>query len=129
MPRSQKFSPLSEAQLEVMNVIWDHGDVTVSQLLELLERDWARNTVHTVLSRLVQRGWLISRREGNKDIYRAAVARRDTQKRLVRKLIDAAFAGSAESLVRTLLNTQPLSAAEIERIQQLINQAKRSEKK
>ncbi|MHC5540329.1 BlaI/MecI/CopY family transcriptional regulator, partial [Singulisphaera rosea] len=52
--------PLSEAQLELMNIVWDHGEVTVAEAWKALtaRRKVARNTVLTTLTRLEERGWL-----------------------------------------------------------------------
>lgn len=129
MAKRGKRPPLSEAQLEIMNFIWDQGEVTVSRVVERLreQRPVARNTVQTVIARLAERGWLRYRKQGNRFIYRAAVRRQETQRRLLSRIIETAFAGSADGLVRTLVETQDLSPEEIERIQALLDKAKRSE--
>ena len=57
---SPRLPPLSEAQLEIMNGVWDHGEVTVAEVGKVLagRRSVARNTVQTVLTRLEDKGWL-----------------------------------------------------------------------
>ncbi|HLK57549.1 MAG TPA: BlaI/MecI/CopY family transcriptional regulator [Chthonomonadaceae bacterium] len=50
--------PLSEAQMEIMNVVWEQGEVTLTQVCAALaaQRVLARNTVQTQLTRLVEKG-------------------------------------------------------------------------
>ena len=58
--------PLSEAQLEIMNVVWDRGEATVAEVWKALaaRRKVARNTVQTMIARLEERGWLKRRGDG-----------------------------------------------------------------
>ena len=128
MGKRKRLPALSDAQLEIMNIVWDEGEVTVQAVLKRLQqnRSVARNTVQTVISRLAERSWLRYRREGNKFVYRATRPRRDSQGHVLQRIIDNAFAGSADGLVRALVETQDLSTEEIERIQQLLEEVKRS---
>ena len=60
-------SSLSPAQLEIMNIVWDRGEVGVAEIWQELSsrRAVARNTVQTMLSRLHAKGWLRHRQDGN----------------------------------------------------------------
>src|SRR6476620_6626073 len=90
-------SPLSDAQLEIMNLVWDRGEVTVAEVWKALakRRTVARNTVQTMIVRLEEKGWLHSQTEGHAFRYRAALPRQSAQAMLVRRLLDSAFGGSA----------------------------------
>jgi predicted transcriptional regulator len=125
-PRGQ--APLSEAQLEIMNLVWDAGEVTVADVWKALSarRGVARNTVQTMLTRLEERGWLESRADGHAFRYRAAVPRRSVQGILVRRLLDSAFGGSAEGLVLALLEGREISRAEARRIRAMIQKAEQT---
>lgn len=127
MPKQDDLPPLSEAQLEIMNVVWDRGEVTVGEVWEALaqERDVARNTVQTMMVRLAEKGWLKHRAAGRAFLYRPAVPREATQKTMVQRLLDQAFAGSAEGLVMALLEQQALSRDEARRIREMIDEAAR----
>ena len=116
---------LSEAQTEIMNVVWDYGEATLAQVWAALavRREVARNTVQTQLTRLVEKGWLLHRLEGKAFYYRATVPRRDARSRAVQRLVDAVFGGSAEGLVMTLLDGRRLSSEEASRIRALIERA------
>src|SRR5439155_10029500 len=123
MPRAS--SSLSPAQLEIMNVVWDRGEAGVAQIWQELarRRPVARNTVQTMLSRLQAKGWLHYRRDGNTFLYTAAHPRQRVLGGLVSRLIDTAFAGSASSMVLSLLQGGRLSADEAQRIREMIDQA------
>ena len=115
--------PLTEAQLEIMDIVWQRDEVTVADVWKTLAqtRDVSRNTIQTLMTRLDERGWLVHRADGNTFYYQAAHPRDAAQQDLVRKLIDSAFGGSAEGLVMTLLDSgvTPEEAARIrKRIQQ-----------
>ena len=116
---------LSAAQLEVMEVIWEKGECSVTDVWEVLRvrRRVARNTVLTVITRLDEKGWLKRRPEGNGFLYRATATRETTQKQMVGELVATIFKGSAEGLVLTLLN-ETLPTDEANRIRSIIAKAK-----
>ena len=126
---SRSLPPLSEAQLEIMNFVWDHGEVTVAQVWNELNtrRNVARNTIQTLIVRLRDKGWLRERIAGSVYWYRAAKRRKGTQRQMVTKLLDTAFAGSTEGLVMALLNGRQLSKEEADRIRNLIDESQRQE--
>src|SRR5262245_44351752 len=100
MTRPDDLPPLTEAQLEVINLVWEHGEMTVAGLWKALaaRRPLARNTVLTTVSRLAEKGWLVQRAEGNVFHYSAAVPRDETVSGMVSRLVDTVFSGSAEGL-------------------------------
>ena len=122
---------LSEAQLEIMHVVWDGGEVTVTDVWTVLarRRPVARNTVLTLMDRLEKKGWLKRRADGQTHYYTAAVPRATTLGQLVRRLVDAAFAGSAEDLVLALLEGRGVSDEEARRIRRLIDDVQARRKK
>jgi BlaI family transcriptional regulator, penicillinase repressor len=118
---------LSEAQIEIMNVVWDHGEVTVAEVWKALasRRPVARNTVLTMMERLQERGWLHCESSDRAFRYRAAAPREAVQGMMVRRLLDSAFNGSAEGLVMALLDGRGLTDDEAKRIRDLIGRAER----
>lgn len=125
MKHEKLLPPLSEAQIEIMNVVWEQGEATLAQVCTALaaRRELARNTVQTQLTRLVEKGWLLHRSEGKAFYYRATVPREEARSSVVQRLVDAVFGGSAEGLVMTLLDGRKLSKEEADRIRALIERA------
>ena len=66
-------TPLTQAQREIMEIVWERGEVTVTEVRDQLakKRDLARNTVQTMIVRLEERGWLKHRGEGRTFYYSA----------------------------------------------------------
>ena len=125
MPRDADLPPLSENQLEIMNIIWDRNQATVAEVWAELSklRKVARNTVQTMLTRLEERGWLKHREEAGAFVYVPTVRRQTTLRKVVKRLVDTAFAGSADELVMALLEGRGVSKDEAERIRQMIDEA------
>jgi predicted transcriptional regulator len=123
--RGDELPALSKAQLEIMHVVWERGEVTVTDVWNVLtrSREVARNTVLTVMERLEKKGWLKRRAAGQTHYYSATLPRAATLGQVVHRLVDAAFAGSAEALVLALLEGRGISAEEARRIRQLIDDA------
>jgi predicted transcriptional regulator len=122
---SKPRQPLTSAQLEIMDIVWERGEVGVAEIWQALcrKRPLARNTVQTTLARLQQKGWLRHRQQGNAFYYTTAQPRRRVLGGLLSRLIDTAFGGSTTGLVLTLLEESKLSPAEADRIRELIDRA------
>jgi predicted transcriptional regulator len=122
-----ELQPLSRAQMEIMQIVWDRGEVAVSEVWEILgqRREVARNTVQTLLLRMEEKGWLTHRVIGRTFFYAAVSPRGGVGKDLVRKLLQSLFRGSAEELAVALLENASLSKAEADRIRALIDEAEK----
>jgi predicted transcriptional regulator len=117
----------SEAQWDVMNIVWDLGEASVGEIWRAFSqrRKVARNTVLTLVARLEEKGWLRRRAEGSGLRYSAAVPRQTALRQCARRLVDTAFRGSAEGLIMTLLDDSGLSEGESERIRAMLEKARR----
>lgn len=106
-----------------MQFFWEHGELSVAQVRYRLshKRKVARNTVQTMLSRLVEKGWLQTRAEGKAFLFRASRPRKSTLRAMVGQILDDAFGGSPSRLVMTLLEARPISAEEAQSIRRLID--------
>ncbi len=118
---------LSETQWEIMNAFWEREESSVAGIWKVLneKRGIARNTVHTQIVRLEEKGWLTHREGDGGFLYSPTVSREESQKSSVQRLIETVFDGSPEGLVLTLLNGGTLSKIEADRIRQLITSAQR----
>lgn len=120
---AQAETKLTPAQLEIMNLFWQHGELGVAQVRQMLSsrRAIARNTVQTMLKRLADKGWLHARAQGNAFYFRAARPRKSTLRGMLGQLLDGAFGGSASGLVMALMESRRISPAEARRIRELID--------
>ena len=120
----------SDAQVEVLNILWDRGEATVGELWQEFSarRPVARNTVLTLVTRLEEKGWLRRHEEGNVLRYSAVVPKQTALRQIAQRLVDTAFGGSTEGLIMTLLRGGDLSEGEAERIRAMLEKV-RGEKK
>lgn len=127
MPDDDTLAPLSDAQIEIMDLVWERSETTVTDLWKALSarRAIARTTVLTMMDRLVKKGWLKRRPVDREHVYSAARSREVTLGGLVQRLVDTAFAGSAENLVVALLDGRGVTEEEAKRIRKLIDQSRR----
>jgi len=127
MVKRKEPTPLSARQIEIMNIVWVQGKVTVAEVWEAMSarRKVARNTVQTLMTRLEERGWLGHAEDGTAFRYFARRRREPTLRGMVEQMVDTVFAGSADSLVMALLEGRGVSPDEAERIRAMIEQAER----
>lgn len=120
---------LSPAQREIMEVVWERGEVTATEVRRVLSRSRkvARNTVRTLLERMEGKGWLRHRAEGRTFLYVAAKPRHHTIGHKICEIVETVCGGSPETLVTALLDYRGLRPEELKRIRHLLDQAKTSD--
>ena len=124
-------SPLTAAQREIMEIVWERGRVTVSEVRDALaaRRQVARNTVQTMMVRLEERGWLKHVESGRTFVYSANRPRRDSLGAKVSQMVDRLFAGSPEEMVTALIEYRGLTPNEAQRIREMIRNAEKPKRK
>lgn len=82
---------LGELQLAVMEIVWNHQSVNVSDVLNILNQQQQRNlaytTVMTIMSRLAEKGWLIPEKRGRAYFYQAARSRDEAEAEAVGEVV------------------------------------------
>jgi predicted transcriptional regulator len=115
---------LTDAELRLMDVIWEKGSATVGEVAEALPKEpgLAYNTVLTTLRILEEKGYLehTKSKEGRAFVYRALVGRNEAGRNAVRYLVSRFFRNSPELLVLNLLEDENLDARELARIRALL---------
>jgi BlaI family transcriptional regulator, penicillinase repressor len=122
---ARKRSPnLTEAELRLMDVLWDRGTATVAEVADALPRDLglAYNTVLTTLRILEEKGYVAhtKREEARAFVYEPLVGRDEAGRSAVRYLVSRFFRNSPELLVLNLLEDEQLDEKELRRIRKLI---------
>ena len=121
---------LTPAQGEIMEIVWERGEVSASEVRRVLSRtrQVARNTVRTLLERMEEKGWIQHREEGRTFRYSAAQPRHVTIGQKVQEVVETVCGGSAEALVTALLDYRGLDHDELKRIRQMLAQARATKK-
>jgi BlaI family transcriptional regulator, penicillinase repressor len=126
--RNPKLPGLSQSQREIMEIVWERGEVSANDVRKILsaKRALARNTVRTLLERMEEKGWLKHREEGRTFVYSAEQPREVSIGQRVLEVIEHVCGGSPEELMTALLDYRGLSAQELKRIRALLDEAKAS---
>lgn len=115
----------TEAELAILQVLWEHGPATVRRVNELLNKVSSREIGYTTTLKIMQimvteKGLLQRNTENRSHVYAAAVGESEIQRSLLSQFVDKAFRGSAGQLVLEALGQHRASADELEEIKQLI---------
>ena len=129
--KKPELPPLTERQLEIMEVVWESGEASVFEVREALSehRDVARTTVRTLMERLEASGWLTHRVVGRTCFYTASVPREATVGQKVLDVVDRVCGGSPEQLMSALLEYRGLKKDEIDRIEAMLEEARKQRTK
>ena len=129
MPRRSSSHP-TQAELEVLNVLWQLGPSTVREVHETLQAD--RNTSLTTTLKLLQvmtdKGLTVRDRDARPHRYTPAASAEKTQAGLVDDLVQRAFGGSARQLVVRAVEEGKLSGDELGEIRKLIDDVRKGER-
>jgi predicted transcriptional regulator len=117
-------APVSDAELEVLKVLWSGGPATVRDVATALRKQRRRlayNTVLTLLSRLRDKRYVAADRSDTAHLFRAVVTRDDLLGSTLSALADRVCDGTASPLVLALVKGQHLSSAEISDLRKLLD--------
>ena len=120
----------TDSELEILQVLWKHGPSTVRFVNDWLNRK--KRTGYTTTLKLMQimtEKGLLSRDSSRKvHIFSPAVKEEETQTRLIDKMLDLAFDGSASKLVLQTLGSNRTSREELDKIKKLITDLEKKKK-
>jgi predicted transcriptional regulator len=123
MARRTQETP-TEAELEVLKVLWDRGPSTGREVLDVLnaQRKRAYTSVMSVLNIMADKGQVIRKPLGRAFIYSAKRPREKTLGKMVSSLLGRAFEGSAASLVSQVLDQSKPTPDELDQIRKAIEE-------
>lgn len=117
---------LTEAELRIMNVLWEKGSATVHEVQEALPAKpaLAYNSVLTIVRILEKKGYLKHVKDRRAHVYTPRVDRKDATRSAVRHLVSRFFGNSRELLVLNILEETSIDAEELDRVRQLLERSK-----
>ena len=127
---SRSHSRPTDAELEILRVLWERGPSTVRHVHESLatSRDTGYTTTLKLMQIMAEKG-LVSRDESSRThIYAARASQETTQRQLLNDLVQRAFGGSAAELVLRALSSHKSSDDELDEIRKLIDEAREDRK-
>ena len=112
---------VSDYELELMKIIWENGGIAmyadISSGLEAKGTPWTKNTIITLLSRLIDKGLLTTSKTGRRNIYTAAVSEHEYQADQTTRFINRIFQGNTTGLVSALIDNNLLSPSDYAELQ------------
>lgn len=127
---TDKVAP-TERELDILKVLWDRGEATVRDVYEALRERLpiVQNTVQAFLRTMEEKGLVGHRLEGRTFIYWPTYQRQQTTQHLTEQLLTRAFDGAIDQLVQSALSLRQPTKDELDRLEQLLAQAKAAKKR
>lgn len=122
MPKPSLSRP-TDAELAILNVLWHRGPSTVRTVYEELakSRPTGYTTVLKFMQIMTEKGLLVRDDSQRTHVYRAKKSEADTQRHLIKDLLERAFGGSARKLIMQALSTKKATPEELEEIRRFID--------
>jgi BlaI family transcriptional regulator, penicillinase repressor len=116
----------TEAELEILRVLWERGPSTVRHVHESLaqQRETGYTTTLKLMQIMAEKGLVTRDESARTHVYTARLSQETTQRQLVNDLVERAFGGSAAELVLRALSSHKTSAEELGEIRRLIDEAR-----
>lgn len=115
---------ISDAEWEVMKVIWDAGPLTAGEVVRRVaaEQRWQPRTIKTLLGRLVRKGAVAMQSEDRRYLYRAKISREACRRHEARSFIERVFDGAVAPALMHLLKDARLSPQELDELKRILNE-------
>lgn len=113
---------ISEAEFQVMKIVWEHAPVSTNQVTEYLARTtkWSPKTIQTMLKRLVQKKALTYDKEGRVFIYTPLIGQQDYVNQESRHFLQRFYNGNLVSMMTVFLDMEELSQQEVDELKELL---------
>lgn len=129
MSLEKSFKP-TESELEILQVLWQHGPSTVRLVHEELSKtkEVGYTTTLKLMQIMAEKGILEADKTSRSHIYRPLLEEEHTQRQLLDRFLDAAFRGSASKLVMQALGNRNTSKEELDEIRDLLDKLEGGQK-
>ena len=119
---------ISDAEWQVMKIIWMQGEQTSTDLIRVLaERfDWSKSTIQTLLARLVEKECLTRKKEGKSFVYSALLTLDQSRDLLVQDIKDKVCSRRIKNLLADLIVECDFTQADLEGLEEVISKKKSS---
>ncbi|MBN1273238.1 MAG: BlaI/MecI/CopY family transcriptional regulator [Candidatus Aminicenantes bacterium] len=124
MESKKKRRKLSPANLEIMKAVWEKGEVTVNDVMEVInakrKSPIRRSTIQVQMNRLEDYGWLEHTKKGRIYFYSAAAGKQKTRKEILDDIKNRVFGGSRAELIKCLIDDTNVTPEEIKELRALL---------
>lgn len=126
-----KLPQISEAEFEIMRLVWDQAPVSTNEITERLVQstDWSPKTIQTLIRRLVTKGALTYEKKGRVFVYTPAVDEDEYLKANSSSFVEHYFNGDITALVSSYLESEAISESDIESLRDMLSVEQKNFKK
>ena len=117
---------ITDAEWEVMRVVWTNTQVTSKEVISTLEEklDWKQATTKTLLGRLVEKGALNTEQEGRKYIYSANIEEKEAIRSFTNHIFDRICRKKVGNVIESIIKDYTLSFDDIQRLEEILEMKK-----
>ena len=122
-----KLPQISEAEYEVMKIIWDRAPISTNEIVELLSKTktWSPKTMQTMMIRLEKKGAVRHEKQGRLYIYSPMVRKEDYVEMESRSFLNRFYNGTLKSMVSSFIENDKLSDEDIHELKELLSRKTR----
>jgi predicted transcriptional regulator len=127
MPKPKLPRP-TDFEVSILHVLWKRGPSTVREVQEEIGKETGYTTVLKMMQLMAEKGLVMRDEAARTHVYRAAKPAEETQKHLIRDLVDRAFSGSPMKLIMQALSAKKSSPEELAELRKMIDDVERKKK-
>jgi predicted transcriptional regulator len=112
---------LTQRELDIMSVLWDRGEATVTEVRDRIDPDLAYTSISSMIRTLEIKGYVSHRRgEGKTHVYSPAIEPEAAGESALGRVLDKIYGGSPIKLLAHLVEQHRLSDKELARMRDLL---------
>ena len=112
----------TEAELEILNILWALGPSTVREVHQALDKSSGYTTTLKQMQVMTEKGLLLRNERFRSHVYQACAPKENTRQQIAGDLLRRAFDGSAKNLVLGALSSQKVTAADLAEIRRMLDE-------
>jgi BlaI family penicillinase repressor len=122
----QKVPSISEAEWEVMKVVWAKSTCTSSQIIDVLDenKDWNPKTIKTLINRLVNKNILGFKKDGRRYLYYSLIEQSECIRAENQSFLSRVYDGAIKSMLVNFIKENDLSNEDIDDLKNILNERK-----
>ena len=119
----KKIPKISEAEWQIMKVLWKKSPLTANEIVEILSKEtqWKRETIRTLVNRLVKKKALDFKKQSRQYLYFPLVNESDCAMEETKSFLDRVHGGSIEPMLAAFVQNEKLSPEKIARLKQILD--------
>lgn len=124
---TEKHSKITDAEWEVMRVVWTNNKVTSKEINQVLQqkKDWKPSTTKTLIGRLVKKGMLNTEKEGRRFLYTAKINEDESIKSVTSEIFELVCSKEVGKTIAELVSEATLSHQDIALLEEVLKAKKK----